>query len=129
MNEIIYSDFDVNLKINPITHDIIKKTNEESVKQSLKLLLKTSFYDRKWHPEIGCELDNLLFGQLDPFELYSTQENLKELITKYEPRIKINDINVSVSPKNQFAVIVTINYTIIVSNKTDTFVLTINRLR
>jgi phage baseplate assembly protein W len=126
---IIYSDFDVNLGLHPITKDVIKKTNENSVRQSLRLLLQTIFYDRKWHPEIGCNLNALLFGQLDAFQLYTTQEEISRIITYYEPRITLQECTCEVSPTDSFKVILRLVYYINMLDKTDTYVYTINRLR
>lgn len=129
MNRIVYSDFDVDLQVHPITKDVIKKTNENSVRQSLRLLLQTIFYDRKWHPEIGCNLNQLLFGQLDEFQLFSAETELKNIITNYEPRIRIEELTCSVPSADSFKVQITLIYTIILLGKTDTFVYTINKLR
>lgn len=129
MERIIYSDFDVQFNVHPITKDIIKKTNEQSVRQSLKLLLQTIFYDRKWQPEIGCNLNELLFGQLDEFQLYTTQEQVKAVIQKYEPRIELYDVSCTVDERNEFRVNIKLVYKILMLDKTDTFVYSINKVR
>ena len=113
--------------MHPITKDIIKKTNEQSVRQSLRLLLQTVFYDRKWQPQIGCNLNELLFGQLDAFQLFSTEETLKTIIKKYEPRIELQEVKCT--SDNSFSVTVKIVYRIIMLDKTDTFIYTINKVR
>lgn len=129
MERTIYSDFDVQFNVHPITKDIIKKTNEQSVRQSLRLLLQTIFYDRKWQPEIGCNLNDLLFGQLDQFQLFTTEEELKRIITKYEPRIELNEVSCSIDESRNFLIIIKIVYRIIMLDKTDTFIYTINKIR
>lgn len=125
----IYSDFDVNLQVHPITKDVIKKTNENSVRQSLRLLLQTIFYDRRWHPEIGCNLNALLFGQLTSFQLYTTQEELKRIISYYETRITLQECTCQVSSTDEFKVQVRLVYYINMLDKTDTYVYTLNRIR
>ena len=127
MERTTYSDFDVQFNMHPITKDIIKKTNEQSVRQSLRLLLQTVFYDRKWQPQIGCNLNELLFGQLDAFQLFSTEETLKTIIKKYEPRIELQEVKCT--SDNSFSVTVKIVYRIIMLDKTDTFIYTINKVR
>ena len=125
----VYSDFDVNLGLHPVTKDVVKKTNLESVRQSLRLLLLTVFYDRKWQPEIGCNLNRLLFGQLSDFVLYNTAEELKRLIGLWEPRVNIQELTVERSSTNDFVVVVRIVYSIVWLGLTDTFVYTINKVR
>lgn len=129
MERTIYSDFDVQFNIHPITKDIIKKTNEQSVRQSLRLLLQTIFYDRKWQPEIGCNLNELLFGQLDQFQLFTTEEELKRIIIKYEPRIELNEVSCKIDETRNFLITIKIVYKIIMLDKTDTFIYTINKIR
>lgn len=129
MERTIYSDIDVNLNMHPITHDVIKKVNENSIRQSLRLLLQTVFYDRKWQPAIGCNLNSLLFGLLDDFQLYSTEEQLRKVIEKYEPRIRIDELSCTISESNSYQVNVRMTYTILILDKTDTFVYTINKVR
>lgn len=127
MERTVYSDFDVQFGMHPITKDLIKKTNEQSVRQSLRLLIQTSFYDRKWQPDVGCNLNELIFGQLDQFQLFSTEETLKKVITKYEPRIELKQLSCTVN--DSYVVTVKIVYRVIMLDKTDTFIYNINKLR
>lgn len=126
---VYYSDFDVNLRMNPVTKDVIKKTNIQAIRQALKLLLMTSYYDRKFAPDIGTALRDLLFKQLDDFTLYSVSEQLKKSIGAYEPRIHIDELTCTVSEINRFQVEIKITYTILAIGKTDTYVYSINRIR
>ena len=126
---IYYSDFDTQFRANPVTKDVVKKTNENSIKQSLRLLLMTSFYDRKWHPEIGCNLNEVLFNQLDDYLLFTTGESVKNLIGRYEPRVEVLDVVCKVSDINAYIVEIIITYKILVTDETDTFIYTINRVR
>lgn len=127
MERVIYSDFDVNLGLHPITKDVIKKTNENSVRQSLRLLLQTIFYDRKWQPEIGTNLNQILYNQLDDFMKYSLQDQLRKVIEKYEPRILLNDISIEYDELG--SVKIRLVYTILILDAADTFVYEITKLR
>ena len=129
MERTIYSDIDVNLNMHPITHDVIKKVNENSIRQSLRLLLQTVFYDRKWQPAVGCYLNQHLFGLLDDYQLNSTEEQLRKVIEKYEPRVRIDELSCQVSDSNSYKVDIRMTYTILILDKTDTFVYTINKVR
>ena len=93
MND-IYSDIDIQFNLNKKTGDVNRKRDEESIKQSLWCLLKTNFYDRKWHPEIGSYFPKMLFSQSHPAVLYLMQKQITTLINNYEPRVSLNGVAV-----------------------------------
>lgn len=124
---VIYSDFDVDLSMNPVTHDVITKTNENSVRQSLRLLLLTNFYDRKWEPLCGSNLNQILYNQLDDFMKYSLQEQLRRIISDWEPRVRLDDITVETDDLGHIKI--RLVYTILMLDKTDLFVFELTRLR
>ena len=90
----IYSDFDVEFHLNKKTGDLNIKKNLESIKQSLWCLLKTNFYDRKWHPEIGSYFPKMLFNLAHPAFFYVIEEQIKKLIANHEPRVNVYTVHV-----------------------------------
>ena len=128
----VYSDFDVNLKMNRMTGDVIKKKNNDDIRQSLGLLLRTRFYDRKWHPEIGSYLPTLLFNQDDEFIKTVLKEQITTLVENYEPRVTIESIEIgheNIQDSFNGKITIRIHYTINIINVKDTFVFSVNRLR
>lgn len=131
-DNIVYSDFDVTFRKNIMTGDVIKKTNIEDIRQSLYLLFNTKFYDRKWHPEIGSYLPQLLFNQDDDYIKNIIKSQIELLIGTYEPRITIEDIWVgheSDMDKVLGKVTIRIRYHVNILNYDDTYIYTITRLR
>lgn len=129
---IIYADFDVNLKKNALTGDVIKKTNLEDIRQSIGLLLRTNFYERKWHPEIGSYLPKLLFNQDDDYIKNILKQQILNIIGNYEKRVTINDIWIGYDKEeDQFhgKVTIKITYTINILNTKDTYIYTVTRLK
>lgn len=90
----IYSDFDLDFNLNRKTHDVNRKVNMESVKQSMWCLLQTNFYERKWHPEIGSYFPKMLFSLAHPEILALIENQVLELLRKYEPRISVQSVRV-----------------------------------
>lgn len=125
----IYSDFDILFGRNRMTNDIIKQTDEDAIKQSLKSLILTSYYDRKWHPEIGSHFRSYLFNLSDSYILLLAKQELYNLFTKYEPRIRINLLGIKQNERNPALIQIRLEYTILNLMKEDTFVYSINRLR
>lgn len=88
----IYSDIDIQFNLNKKTGDVNRKRDEESIKQSIWCLLKTNFYERKWHPEIGSYFPKMMFSQSHPAVLYLMEKQIRTLITLYEPRINLGGV-------------------------------------
>lgn len=88
----IYSDIDVEFNLNKKTGDINRKRDFESVKQSLWCLLQTNFYERKWHPEVGSYFPKMIFNAAHPTFYYVLQNQIKDLIKTYEPRVSVSNI-------------------------------------
>ena len=61
-----FTDFDLSFAANPVTKDILFANNENAVKQSIRNLIQTINYEKKFHPEIGCQITGLLFENFEP---------------------------------------------------------------
>lgn len=128
----IYSDFDVELRRNALTGDVIRKKNLEDIRQSLGLLLRTRYYDKPWKPYIGSYLPTLLFDQDDEYTKQIVKDQITNIVEKYEPRVTLNSIDIdhaTVEDEFHGKITIRINYTINVLNVNDTYVYTVNRLR
>jgi phage baseplate assembly protein W len=88
----IYKDIDISFAKNPNTLDISKKIDVAAVKQALKLLINTQYYEKPFNPEFGSNIRSLLF---QPFSLETAnrlQDEIKQTINNFEPRVKIVSI-------------------------------------
>ena len=59
-----WSDLDLDFTKHPVTKDIVRKTNVEAVKRSVRNLILTNRYERPFHPEIDGGVTRHLFGFL-----------------------------------------------------------------
>ena len=62
----IYSDVDLSFKVHPVTGDLLKTKNATVIKQSMRNVLQTREFERIGHPEIGSNLQTLLFDPMSP---------------------------------------------------------------
>lgn len=100
-----YSDLDLDFIAHPTTKDVIKKTGLESIKRSVRNLVLTNFYDRKFRSFIGSNVTKILFDNINPFTATFLKDAIIEVITNFEPRVKLsedetNGVIVSVDPDN-----------------------------
>jgi len=89
-----FVDLDLSFKANPFTKDIYLKTDEEAVKTALKHLIQTKNFDRPFHPEIGTQVYSLLFENFSPAVRIALERTIRETIEKFEPRVRIINIDV-----------------------------------
>jgi len=107
-----FSDLDLNFTMHPVTHDVARKYDEEAIKQSVKNLVLTQNYERPFHSEVGSQIRGLLFEPATPMLNVMLRRAISDTITNFEPRVKLNDVVVNMSPDNN-AVDVAIYFTII----------------
>ena len=91
----IYSDFFDNLDFHPIRGDLVRKTNEASVSQSIRNILRTSYYERLYDPRFGANLRGLLFENFSPFLEIQIKTQITNAIENYEPRAELIAVDVS----------------------------------
>lgn len=95
-----FSDLDLNFTRHPVSNDVVRKYDEDAVKQSIKTLVLTQVYEKPFHSEIGSRIRGLLFEPATPMLKLMLQREITDTITNYEPRVRLNDVIVEVSPDN-----------------------------
>jgi phage baseplate assembly protein W len=91
----IYSDVDLSFKVHPVTGDLLKTKNETVIKQSMRNVLQTREFERIGHPEIGSNLQNLLFDPMNQITETRLRRSIETTMQALEPRAIIRDIQVS----------------------------------
>jgi len=87
--EKVYKDLDLSFAKNPATGDIAKKIDVNSVKQSIKILLQTNYFERPFQPNLGTGLQGLLFETINPTVSAAISQSVTQLLKNYEPRVKV----------------------------------------
>ena len=93
-SDILFSDFKTNLTNHPITGDLTRNTNLESIKQSVKTLVMTQHFERPFKPLVGSNVTHHLFENFDPITEENIKESIIETIENYEPRAELIDVRV-----------------------------------
>ena len=91
----IYSDVDLSFKVHPVTGDLLKTKNATVIKQSMRNVLQTREFERIGHPEIGSNLQTLLFDPMSPITETRLKISIETTMQSLEPRAIIRDIQVS----------------------------------
>lgn len=92
-----YIDLDLNFIINPVTGDISKNIGNKAVINSVKNLVQTRFYEKKFHPEIGCNAASLLFEPLTNLTANAIKKEIETVLANYETRVSVRSVSVTVN--------------------------------
>ena len=88
----VYKDLNLNFTSNPVTGDVNTVTDVIAVKRSVRNLLLTNHYDRPFHPEIGSNIQNLLFQSFGPITGNQLSRAIEEMIENFEPRARVETV-------------------------------------
>jgi phage baseplate assembly protein W len=108
----IFSDLDLNFTPHPVTGDLVRRLDDNAIKQALKNLIMTRNFERPFHSEIGSPIREALFNPLTPMTVMIVRRAIIDLVSNFEPRVRLLDVEVISSPENN-SLYVSINFRII----------------
>ena len=100
-----WTDLDLFFGKKSTSKDISKVTDIQAVKRSIRNLVLTNFYEKPFHPEIGCGVRGLLFELMDPLTSYAIAKQIEITVENFEPRARL--IGVRANPdldRNEYEV-------------------------
>lgn len=93
-----YKDIDLKFQKHPVTNDVVRVFDDNAIKQSVRNLLVTSFYER-WNPKVGSNVYRLLFEPMSTITAINIQKNVEQTINNFEPRVEL--ITTKITPNYQ----------------------------
>ena len=90
-----FRDIDLDFSRNAVTNDVNIVEDVIAVKRALKNLVQTNFYERPFHPELGCGVRQLLFENFTPLTAIYMRRKIEEVLSNYEPRASLSSIQVN----------------------------------
>jgi len=93
-NDFRYVDFDLNFTAHPVTGDISIMTGSDAVIQSIKNLVQQRPYESPFEPAKGSRVTAFLFEVISPLTATSLKDEIRVLLTNYEPRAEVIDVSV-----------------------------------
>jgi len=102
-----WRDLDLSLKIHPIRKDIIPLKDDAAIKNAVKNLLVSNFYERPFQEDLGANLRGLLFEPAGFITEIQLRDNIRNVLNKYEPRVRVTNIDITdMSQENSYKIIV-----------------------
>ncbi len=100
----VWKDLNMNFTKHPLTDDVNRVYDVESIKRSLKNLMLTNYGERPFQPWLGSNIQALLFEQMDPLTISMLRDQIEMLIENFEPRVQIINLEVNGMDDNQLRV-------------------------
>lgn len=89
---------------------------EDSIKESIMLILNTAKGERIMRPDFGCGLHELVYSINNTTTASIALFHVEEALKKWEPRIELIKVDVNADAKDGDRLIISIEYRIISTN-------------
>jgi phage baseplate assembly protein W len=123
----VYKDIDLTFANKP-SGEIFKKESAAAVKQSVKNLMLTNYFEKPFQPLFGGNLRELLFDLADEDAEEDIEERVKNAIGTFEPRAQALNVTAIATPDRN-SIRVTVEFRVINTQETVTVTTVLARLR
>jgi len=79
----------------PGIKDVALSYDSQAVIRSIRNLLLTKHFERPFNPDLGANIDGLLFEPISPITSSLLENEIKTTIQNFEPRARLHQINVT----------------------------------
>ena len=88
----------------------------DDIEEALALIISTSPGERVMRPDFGCALDELLFAPVDATTLGMIAHAVRRALSRWEPRIDVEDVDPVADPDHPERVLIQISYHVRATN-------------
>ena len=107
-----FKDISATFQTNPLNDDLIAMKNESAIARSVRNIVFTLPGEKFFDEDFGSKINEALFENIDPISANVIQQEIRQSITNYEPRVNLRGVKVNPNyDNNEFNV--TIVYEII----------------
>jgi Bacteriophage baseplate protein W len=96
--------------------DIALAEHEEDVRQAVRIILETGRGERVMRPDFGAGLDDFMFEPLNTTTRALIKQRVEEALITWEPRIRVESVEVLLSPSERSRADVRIEYSVRATN-------------
>ena len=87
-----FKDISMSFENNPLTQDLIALKNENAIARSIKNIVFTSPGEKFFEPDFGADVAESLFETMDDLTGSFVEDQIRESIDEFEPRVKLIDV-------------------------------------
>ncbi len=100
------------VEIDGATGRIKMSSNEDSIRESIRIIIGTRQGELPMHPEFGCRIQEYTFESVDYTTLYSMKTEVEHALIRWEPRITDVEANVVDEQIDRGLLLINISYVI-----------------
>jgi phage baseplate assembly protein W len=95
---------------------IIVSSYEEDIQEAIRIIVGTSKGERIMRPDFGCGIFDYVFAPLDTSTIGLIESSVREALVMWEPRIELENVNVSHDITEAEKLLITIDYRVRTTN-------------
>lgn len=94
------------------TGSIAVVSHDREIEESIRLILGTAPGERPMRPEYGCAIHDYVFASIDPDTAGRIAGEVRASLLRWEPRIEVEGVDVTVDPRDQTLVYIDVRYSV-----------------
>jgi Bacteriophage baseplate protein W len=91
-------------------NQIVTTSGEDNIRDSIWIILATAPGERVMRPNFGCGLHELVFAVNDAATVGRVQQEVRNALIRWEPRIDVLDVGVEVKGRNEEVLLINVHY-------------------
>ena len=97
-----FKDISLSFSPHPVTKDLPVLTNERAIVRSVRNLVETIPTERFFNSLIGTSIRDSLFENFDRSTVMIIEDEVRQVVANYEPRVTNVGVKVSANPDDNF---------------------------
>ena len=97
-----FKDISLSFSPHPVTKDLPVLTNERAIIRSVRNLVETIPSERFFNSLIGTSIRDSLFENFDRSTVMIIEDEVRQVVANYEPRVTNVGVKVSANPDDNF---------------------------
>lgn len=98
------------VKVDTANGKILISEYEQDIREAIWIILSTAKGERVMQPDFGCGIHNFVFATLSTTTLEMVKKSVLDGLTRWEPRIQLNNVTVSPEAGNVGKLLIEISY-------------------
>ena len=124
----VFSDFFTDFSKHPITKELARLRNDQSIKQSVRNLILTNYGERLFQPGIGSNIYRSLFEPNDVIAAEDIRYHIETTVRQNEPRVNLLQVDVF-SNQEKDSVTINVVFAILSTNQIQSLDVVLRRVR
>jgi phage baseplate assembly protein W len=87
-----FKDISMSFQVNPLNSDLIALKNETAISRSIRNIVFTLPGEKFFDEDFGSKITRSLFENVDEISASVIQDEIRNSITNYEPRVQLIDV-------------------------------------